>query len=174
MRAFAAFAAACLLAGAASAHPHAETDAQAALILAPDGIALRLTAVPGTDHGPAVAARIDTDGDGLVLPAEAEAAARAVLATATLAVDGAPVPLALTSAEADPADWLAAGMGCVRAEAAAAVDLAGSQTVTLRIGHDGYGAGWFVQPYYAEGLVKTVGAPAVDRAEGAMTLTFGD
>ena len=151
------------LAGAADAHPHAETERQAALTLAPGGVTLRLTVVPGTEEGPAIAARIDADGDGVVSEAEAWIVAEELLAATALAADGAPVALRPSAAEADPPDWLAAGMGYVIVEAVAELSLAEVGTLALDVTHDAFGAGWFVQPYYADGLVETVGQPSIDR-----------
>ncbi|TFL20137.1 hypothetical protein [Jannaschia formosa] len=139
----------------ASAHPHAETLRQAVLILAPDAVRIRLTLLPGTDEGPAFAARVDADGDGLVSEPEAMEKARALLAAAHLTWRGNTLPLAPLFAEATPADWLAAGSGSLTLEARAAADLAAGGTLIVEM------PGWQLQPLYEAALVDGTGTPEV-------------
>lgn len=136
-----------LMTGAAAAHPHGSVDQQAALVIAPEEVQLVALVLPGTEDGAAILAHLDTDADGAVSQAEAAAFGAELLSGARLEIDGAEVPLADPVVTVDAPEALASGNGVIRVEAR----VAGSGTVRLAL-TGGFGAGWFVQPYFEGGV----------------------
>lgn len=171
MRGFEGFLGAMFLAAAAHAHPHAETDRQAALTLSSEGAVITLIVVPGTRDGPGVAQDLDADRDGAVSDAEAVGLAQLWFAEAVLTVDGRRTHLELLSARADDLDRLASGTGAVFATASAEVAMGAVGTVSLTMGRAE--PAWFVQVYYAENFTEAVAPPVFERTPDGVVLTFG-
>lgn len=164
MRAVSAAALLILLAGAALAHPHSQTDQQVMLSLGLARADLALAIVPGTKDGPALVVHLDRDGDGSVSGPEADAFGADVLAAVTLSVDGAPVPLSSVGLQVPPAKALAAGTAGLRLKLTGDIALssAGQHRVDLTVTHGEFGD-WFIQPYFHPDFASGVTATQIER-----------
>ena len=155
-----------LLAGAALAHPHSQTDQQAMLSLGLTRIDLALAIVPGTQDGPALAAGLDVDGDGAVSPAEADRFRASLLDGVTLSVDGAPVVLSPDALQLPPLDALAGGTAglSLRLTGDIALSQAGDHRVDLAVAHGDFGD-WFIQPYLHPDFATGTTAVQIERPQ---------
>lgn len=105
--------------------------------LAPDGARVELRLVPGVEVAERVFASIDDDGDGQISSAEEEIYARRVMQDIFLEVDGRGTPLTLTRVEFPSRREMQEGVGAIRLDLAAEVDLsaAGEHRLSFRNYH---------------------------------------
>lgn len=111
-----------LAATAAAAHRLDEYLQATTLLVERDRVQMQICLTPGIAVFPAVRASIDADGDGVLSPAEQQAYAQRVLGDLSLTLDGAPLPMRLTSVKFAPIEDMREGRGEIRLdfEAAAA------------------------------------------------------
>ncbi|MCC7010558.1 MAG: hypothetical protein IT184_17245 [Acidobacteria bacterium] len=91
----------------------------ARIALGADAVVVEIDLTPGVDVAGRVLSLVDRDADAVVSDAEQRRYALAVLADARLDVDGARLPLTLSSCEFPSIDSLRAGTGTVRLRATA-------------------------------------------------------
>lgn len=160
------------LAGGAMAHPHHSADQQVMLSLGLTRADLVLALVPGVADGPALVAQLDSDGDGALSQAERDAFQAGLLADLTLLVDGAPAQLSAGALRIPPLEALGAGLAGLRLDLAADLALAigADHQVMLTVDGDGFGNGWFIQPYFYSDFAAAVEAPRIERPESGNRL----
>lgn len=121
----------------ADAHVLDEYVQAAQVALARDGARVELRLVPGVEVAERVFTLIDGDGDGQISSSEEQLYARRVMQDIALEVDGRRAPLAPTRVEFPSRDEMREGVGAIRLDLAAAVDLgaAGEHRLSFRNEH---------------------------------------
>lgn len=140
-------------AGGVLAHPHCYVDQQVALTVAPDRIVMRAVIAPSTTDGAAIFDHVDLDGDGKVSAEEGQGFAASLLAATRLEVGGGTLNLTVEAVTIAPRNLIAVGAGSLDVTAKATIPEGMPPNVDFAIDYADFGAGWFVQPYYAPDLI---------------------
>ena len=157
---------ACVVAGATWAHPHEDIDQQVLLSVGTGEVIVQIRIAPSYLDGAAIFAHIDADGDGLVSVSEAEDFGSDVMAHATLSVDGRRFDFDAPEVSVPAREWVAAGVGLIEIDAAAAINIAAPSRhrVVFGMGYDDFAHDWFIQPFYYRELMLALPEQSIGRS----------